>query len=176
MDMTEGLSAHARNTWHTCSYRGLFLRGSPSAEHYLTATNWRPIWGFTHFKPMSLIADLIPNVRVKTPSLLTTFPIASISVVSDCDPMVWAYRARLSMEFSRQKYWSGLPFTTQGIFRTQGFNLVSLAPTGRFFATVPPGKCSFHVTVTQRLPCNKFQYKFLSRSEPCVYVYLKWLL
>ena len=34
-----------------------------------------------------------------------------------------AQQAPLSMEFSRQKYWSGLPFSSPGFFSTQGLNL-----------------------------------------------------
>ena len=33
-----------------------------------------------------------------------------------------AHQAPLSMEFSRQEYWSGLPFPSPGIFLTQGSN------------------------------------------------------
>ena len=33
-----------------------------------------------------------------------------------------AHQASLSMGFSRQEYWSGLPFPYQGIFPTQGLN------------------------------------------------------
>ena len=40
-----------------------------------------------------------------------------------CDPMDVAHRAPLSMGFSRQEYWSGLPCLLQGIFPTQGSNL-----------------------------------------------------
>ena len=36
------------------------------------------------------------------------------------------------MEFSRQEYWSGLPFLLQEIFPTQGLNTVSCI-AGRFF-------------------------------------------
>ena len=39
----------------------------------------------------------------------------------------------LSLEFSRQEYWSGLSFPLQAIFPTQGLNL-SLCIAGRFFA------------------------------------------
>ena len=44
----------------------------------------------------------------------------SCSVVS-----AWtvAHQVPLSMEFSRQEYWSGLPFPLQGIFFIQGLNL-----------------------------------------------------
>ena len=34
-----------------------------------------------------------------------------------------AHQVPLSVEFSRQEYWSGLPFLLQGIFLTQGLNL-----------------------------------------------------
>ena len=37
-----------------------------------------------------------------------------------CDPT--AHEAPLSMEFSQQEHWSGLPFVLQGIFLTQGQN------------------------------------------------------
>ena len=40
-----------------------------------------------------------------------------------CDPWTVAHQAALSMEFSRQEYWSGLPFPSPGIFPTQGSNL-----------------------------------------------------
>ena len=37
-------------------------------------------------------------------------------------PWTVARQASLSMEFSRQAYWSRLPFLLQGIFLTQGLN------------------------------------------------------
>ena len=40
------------------------------------------------------------------------------------------------MEFSRQEYWSGLPFPSPGIFPNQGLNLLLLGIfwiAGRFF-------------------------------------------
>ena len=54
-------------------------------------------------------------------------------------------QAPLSMEFSRQVYWSGLPFPTPGDLLDLGVELVSsVSPelAGRFFTTVPPGKPS----------------------------------
>jgi len=38
-------------------------------------------------------------------------------------PWTIAYQAPPSMGFSRQEYWSGLPFLLQGIFQTQGSHL-----------------------------------------------------
>ena len=41
-------------------------------------------------------------------------------------PWTLTYQAPLTMQFSRQGYWSGLPFPTPGIFSTQGLNLCLL--------------------------------------------------
>ena len=62
---------------------------------------------------------------------------------------IWtvAHQVPLSMEFSRQKYWSGLSFSTPGDFSDPGIEPMSLASpsAGRFFTTVPPGKPAFLV-------------------------------
>ena len=42
------------------------------------------------------------------------------SVTSLCDPMTVAHQAPLSMKFSRQEYWSGLPFPPPGDFPNSG--------------------------------------------------------
>ena len=41
---------------------------------------------------------------------LKTESVVSQSCLTHCDPMDYAYQAPLSMEFSGQEYWSGLPF------------------------------------------------------------------
>ena len=54
-----------------------------------------------------------------------------------------ALQAPLSMEFSRQEYWSGLPFPPAGDLPDPGVeprSLVSPALAGGFFTTDPPGK------------------------------------
>ena len=58
-------------------------------------------------------------------------------------PWTVACQAPLSMEFSRQEYWSGLPFPSPGDLpdpEIEPASLVSLALAGRFFTTVPPEK------------------------------------
>ena len=44
------------------------------------------------------------------------------SCLTLCDPWTIARQVPLSMGFSRQEYWSGLPFSSPGIFLTQGSN------------------------------------------------------
>ena len=49
-----------------------------------------------------------------------------------------AHQAPLSMEFSRQEYWSGLPFPSPGYLLHPGIKPVSVASpalAGRFFTT-----------------------------------------
>ena len=52
-----------------------------------------------------------------------------------------AHQAPPSMEFSRQEYWSELPFPSPGDLPDLGMeleSLVSAALAGRFFTTAPP--------------------------------------
>ena len=51
-----------------------------------------------------------------------------------------AHQAPLSMEFSRQEYWSGLPFPSPGDLLPPGIEPASPALAGRFFTTEPPEK------------------------------------
>ena len=58
-------------------------------------------------------------------------------------PWTVAHQAPLSMKFSRQEYWSGLPFLPPADLPNPGIEPVPLAsPTlaGRFFTTKPLGK------------------------------------
>ena len=68
----------------------------------------------------------------------------SPSVMSDsATPWVIAHQAPLSMEYSRQEYWSGLLFLPPWDLPDPGIkpkSLVSPALAGRFFTTIPPGK------------------------------------
>ena len=54
-------------------------------------------------------------------------------------PWTVAHQAPLSMEFSRQEYWSGLPFLTPGDLPDAWNEPVSPALTGGFFITEVPG-------------------------------------
>ena len=57
-------------------------------------------------------------------------------------PWTMAHRDPLSVEFSRQWYWSGLPFPSPGDLlnpRTKLASPASPALAGGFFTTVPPG-------------------------------------
>ena len=62
-----------------------------------------------------------------------------------------ARQAPLSLRFSRQEYWSGLPFPTPGNLPDPEIESTSLALAGRFFTTEPPGNLpsSPHLPIAQ---------------------------
>ena len=58
-------------------------------------------------------------------------------------PWTVAHLAPLSVGFSRQEYWDGLPFPSQGDLPDPGIEPASLAAPAlgdRFFTTTAPGK------------------------------------
>jgi len=52
-------------------------------------------------------------------------------------PWTVAYQALPTMGFSRQEYWSGLPFPSPGDLPGPGIKPASPALAGRFFTTEP---------------------------------------
>ena len=63
-------------------------------------------------------------------------------------PWTVAGQATLSMDFSRQEYWSGVPFSAPGDLPHPGIEPMpptSPALAGKFFTTEPPGKPCSHI-------------------------------
>ena len=64
-------------------------------------------------------------------------------------PRTVTHQAPLSMEFSRQEYWSGLPFPPPGDLPKSGIkppSLVSPVLASRFFTTAPHGKPKYDIS------------------------------
>ena len=64
------------------------------------------------------------------------------------------------MEFSRQEYWSGLPFPTPGNLPNPGMEPMFPSLAGRFFSTVTPGKPIHNVYVYQNIVLKFNIYNF----------------
>ena len=65
------------------------------------------------------------------------------SCLTHCDPWTVAYQNALSMEFSRQGYWSGLPFPSPGDLPDPGTEPISPALTADSLLLIHPGShCS----------------------------------
>ena len=77
-----------------------------------------------------------------------------------CDPM--DYRARqapLSMEFSRQGYWSGSPFPSPGDLPNPGIEPESPALQAEFLPSEPPGKPQGYIwTYIIQCICTDMQF------------------
>ena len=62
-------------------------------------------------------------------------------------PWTVAHQVPLSMGYSRQEYWSGLPFPPPGDLPDPGIEAASLASpplAGGLFTTEPPGKPPYY--------------------------------
>ena len=74
----------------------------------------------------------------------------SVSCLVVSDPVTpWTVPTSppLSMEFSRQEYWRGLPYSTPGNLPDPGIRPTSLASpalVGRFSTTAPPGQLELY--------------------------------
>ena len=84
-----------------------------------------------------------------------------------CDPMDQPARLLCPWNFSKQEYWSGLPFSTPGDLPDPGIKPAFLASpvlAGGFFPTAPPGKSyslSQRFNLLQFLLCNMYLYWLL---------------
>ena len=76
-----------------------------------------------------------------------------------------ACQAPLSMEFSRQEYWSELPFPPPGDLPDPGIEPTSLASpvlAGGFFTTAPPGKPIYFCKVSNSVLSLILDFSHLS--------------
>ena len=94
-----------------------------------------------------------------------------VKLLSHVQPSVtqWtvAYQAALSMGFSRQEYWSRLPFPSPEDLPNPGIEPLSSALAGGFFTTEPPGKPSMIVRDAQKNEGKQSELKYTSNSCGC---------
>ena len=72
---------------------------------------------------------------LRIPCVLSRVPLSTT-------PRTGAHQAPLSMKFSRQEYWSGLPFPSAGDLPDPGIELCSSALQGDSLPSEPLGKPS----------------------------------
>ena len=73
-----------------------------------------------------------------------------------CDPMDIAYQPPSSMEFSRQEYWSGLPFPSPGDLPNPGIEPTSAALQADTLPSELPGK-SWIIKKAERQRIDAFE-------------------
>ena len=69
-------------------------------------------------------------------------------------PWTVAHQFPLSMGFSRQEYWRGMPFLSPGDLPDPGIELESPALAGRVFTPEPPGSPQAWLCLAIRLHCR----------------------
>ena len=140
------------------------LRSNPfklgfSSEAF--SVNWEHPDVQAGFRKIRGTRDHIANIHWMTEKArefqkLTTLKLWTVWIITNCrklfssvaqwyPTLLWplwtiAHQAPLSMGFSRQEYWSGLPFPPPRDLPRPGIKPVFPALAGVFFITVPPGE------------------------------------
>ena len=85
--------------------------------------------------PLLLVSDYPCRCNSRLPHLdLQVFEVLAVKFyLTLCDTINCSHQARLSKEFSRQKYWSGLPFPSLGDLPDPGIEPRSPAIPDTFF-------------------------------------------
>ena len=125
--------SHARDLGATVSL--LLAPGTPGSRSAGPGGEW----------PQAADAD---NTREARSSPLFLFSIMLKGLLLHCfsrvrlcaTPQMAAHQAALSLGFSRQEYWGGLPFPPPGDHSNPGTEPTSPELAGGFFTTKPPGK------------------------------------
>ena len=117
---------------------GTSLRLVPASQRVEPETSWPQPWPH--------LGELLEQY-----CLLSLFSCWGVSD-SFVTPWTIAHQAPLSMGFLGQEYWSGLPFPSPGTLPHPEIEPVSLALTGRFFTTEPPGKPRTMLSLGQDSP------------------------
>ena len=83
-----------------------------------------------------------------------------------CDSWTVAHQVPLSMEFSKQEYWSGLPFPSLGDLPDPRIELRSPALEEDSLPSEPPGKSYMYVTLQFAKNCNLLHLTFVTNLWP----------
>ena len=136
-----GLSTPGRTL--PCLYQPLVPAGSPWCS--LTCSCFIP--RFCLYLHMVIFLCVSPLLVSRLPSLETHWILEKIEKVKSLScvqlfvtPWTIAYKGPPSMEFSRQEYWSGLPFPSPGDLPNPGIEPRSPALQADSLPSEPPGK------------------------------------
>ena len=106
-------------------------------------------------------------------TLWATRLLFSCYIVSDSSATPWtgACRPPLSMGFSRQEYWSGLPLPSPGNLPNPKIEPTSPTLAGRFFTTELPGKPIGNREPTSTSMPSKYEPYQPASSKPSFHLY-----
>ena len=146
--MHHGLSGIIRyNLSKKNSFPGMALGGAINVDKHksIWALNIKSCGRILTFWAIPSIQEMILRYDswvVLSPLLLSEWVKSLSRVQLFVTPWTIAYQAPLSMEFSRQEYWSGLPFPSPGDLPNPGIKPRSPALQADDLPSEPPGHCS----------------------------------
>ena len=103
---------------------------------------------------------------------LSIVDVFSCSLVSNYFVASWtvARQAPLSVEFSRQEYWSGVPFPPPGDLPDPGIEPAYPALTGRIFTPEPPGNLNHWIVISSLLNIFGLSPQCIYLQSPCEFL------
>ena len=110
-----------RMTWAKCSGQCRYVAGTSASVAGVAVDDM--VSGWLSTEVVVVVVQSLSHVQVSV------------------TPWTVAHQAPLSMGFSRQEYWSGLPLPSPGDLPDPRIELASPALAGGFFTTEPPGRC-----------------------------------
>ena len=147
-DTTEWLHFHFSLSWigegNGNQLQYSYLK-SPRDGGAWCAAVYRVAWSWTRLKRLSSSNSM--HVRGSKFKLYCVCAQLLSRVQLYVTPWTEAHQAALSMEFSRQEYWSGLPFPSPGDLSNPGLESVCPKLADRFFTTVPQRFIDFTVNL-----------------------------
>ena len=126
--------------WNAVSYYNCLCHEDiPEASRISVANTHRLKPSFQSFVCMNVFIQIYWYTWVYIHILLLLFSLLN-HVQLSATPWTVACQAPLSMGFSRQEYWSGLPLPSPGDLPESGRESTTPVLAGRFFTTEPPGE------------------------------------
>ena len=117
----------------------LTLFSQPLPQEIQNDSSGGIFFSFKHFIRVQLIYNAVLVSRVQfSESVIYSCTLSLVQLF--VTPWTVAHQTPLSMGFSRQEYWSGLPFLQPEDLPDPGIKPVSPALAGRFFTIEPPLK------------------------------------
>ena len=95
---------------------------------------------FIYFHSLSYSRVMTLQIAVVCATLVRRCGLVAKLCLTFVTPLTVAHQAPQSIGFSRQKYWSGLPFPFPGDLPNPGIKPMSAALTSGFYTTEPLGK------------------------------------
>ena len=119
-----------------------FFLSANGALNIHTFCLWKLDFFFPHYLRLLLQLEII-IMCVQVSVYIHHCCLVTQSCLVHWEPKDCRQQVPLSMGFSRQEYWSGLPFSSPGDLPNPGIEPKSRALAGGFFTTEPHGKPTF---------------------------------